>query len=71
MTLVELAKHYKNKTLDIIDIQKQIQNIRIFKPIEEDDEIIYTIGNGNSWLEVKLYSGLSSKEIIEFRKILI
>lgn len=56
MNLIEIAKKYKDKLYkDDNELKKDLDKIKIFKPIESKEVIEDSIsfnGNGNSFLEV-------------------
>lgn len=68
MTLVELAKLWKENKISKEEAIKEYNKINVFNVVEEDGEIYYTNGNSNSWLEVSSLAELNRQEIIEFRK---
>lgn len=70
ITLVELIRLWKNKELTEKEVIEEYKKIKMFKPIEEDGEIYYTNGNGNSWLEARIENDLTSQDIRDF-KILV
>lgn len=70
MTLVELAKLWKDNKISKEEAIKEYNKIKVFKVVEEDGEIYYTNGNGNSWHEVSLLAKLKKQEIIDFRKFI-
>lgn len=69
MTLVELTRRWKDKKIDNKQAKELFKKIKIFEPIEEDDEIYYTNGNNNSWLDVVADGYLTREERIQFKKI--
>lgn len=69
MTLVELTRQWKDKELDNKEVAELFKRIKIFEPIEEDDEIYYTNGNDNSWLDVVADGYLTREERIKFKKV--
>lgn len=69
MTLVELTRRWKDKKIDNKQAKELFKKIKIFEPIEEDDEIYYTNGNNNSWLDVVADGYLTREERIKFKKI--
>lgn len=70
MKLVELAKLWKENKISQEEAIKEFNQINVFNVVEEDGEIYYTNGNGNSWLEVSSLAKLNRQEIIEFRKFI-
>lgn len=69
MTLVELTRLWKNKEITDEEAVKEYKKIKVFKPIEEDGEIYYTNGNGNSWLEARMENNLKSEDIKNFKTL--
>ena len=69
MTLVELARLWKDRKISDKEAQEAFKKIKIFEPIEEDVETYYTNGNNNSWLDVVADDYLNRDERIEFKKI--
>lgn len=69
MTLVELTKLWKENKLTDAEVIEEYQKIEVFHPIEEDDEIYYTCGNGNSWLEVTTINKFRREDVINFKKL--
>ena len=69
MTLVELTRQWKDKELDNKEVAELFKKIKIFEPIEEGDEIYYTNGNDNSWLDVVADGYLTREERIKFKKV--
>ena len=69
MTLVELTRQWKDKEIDNKKATELFKKIKIFEPIEEDDEIYYTNGNDNSWLDVVADGYLTREERIQFKKV--
>nr|WP_072537794.1 hypothetical protein [Anaerococcus mediterraneensis] len=70
MTLVELARLWKDGKISNEDAQKAFKKIEIFEPIKEDGEIYWTCGNGNSWLDLTADNYLDRDERFEFRRAL-
>lgn len=69
MTLVELTRRWKDKKIDNKQAKELFKKIKIFEPIEEDNEIYHTNGNDNSWLDVVADGYLTREERIQFKKI--
>lgn len=69
MNLVELTKMWKDGRISDADTINEYKKIKVFSVTEEDGEIYYTNGNGNSWLEVKLNNKLNNKDIKAFREL--
>lgn len=70
MNLVELTEMWKDNKMTDNDIITEYKKIKVFSVTEEDGEIYYTNGNGNSWLEAKLNNRLNNKDIKAFRKLI-
>lgn len=69
MTLVELTRQWKDKEIDNKKATELFKKIKIFEPVEEDDEIYYTNGNDNSWVDVVADGYLTREERIQFKKV--
>lgn len=74
MNLVEIAKKYNNgEYKDKELLNKDILSINLFEPIKDDEETIYSIGDGNSLLEVNMLvsSGeMSIETYMDFVKLI-
>lgn len=70
MTLVELAKKWKDREITSTQAINIYNDIKVFRAHSEDGKMVLSCGNKNSWKEVEEESGLSMEEVLALRKVL-
>lgn len=70
ITLVELAKKWINKEITDEEAREIYNTLNIYEPEEIDDEIFWTCGNGNAWLDVEADENISAKDFYRFNNII-
>lgn len=70
ITLVELAKKWINKEITDEEARKIYGTLNIYVPEKVDDEIFWTCGNDNAWLDVEAEEDISTEDFYKFNKII-
>lgn len=70
ITLVELAKKWINKEITDEEAREIYSTLNIYEPEEIDDEIFWTCGNDNAWLDVEADENISTEDFYRFNNII-
>lgn len=70
ITLVELAKKWINKEITDEEAREIYNTLNIYEPEEIDDEIFWTCGNDNAWLDVEADENISTEDFYRFNNII-
>lgn len=70
ITLVELAKKWINKEVTDEEAKEIYDTLNIYEPEEIDDEIFWTCGNDNAWLDVEADENISTEDFYRFNNII-
>lgn len=70
ITLVELAKKWINKEIADEEAREIYNTLNIYEPEEIDDEIFWTCGNDNAWLDVEADENISTEDFYRFNNII-
>lgn len=69
MTLVELARLWKDGKISDEEAQLAFEKIEVYVPDTIDGEVFWTRGDDNAWLDIVADDYLNREERIEFKKI--
>lgn len=69
LTLVELARDWKDKKISDKKAKRLYEKIDVIYPKADNEDPIYTMGNGNAWIDVTSDGYLDRKERIKFKQI--
>lgn len=70
ITLVELAMKWINKEITDQEARKIYSTLNIYEPEKIDDEIFWTCGNNNAWLDVEAEKDISTEDFYRFNNII-
>lgn len=66
MKLVDLVKMWKDKKEPLSKLKELSKQVEIFMPLKEEDDTIWTVNDGNSWLDVESDLDITWEEIYQF-----
>lgn len=69
LTLVELARDWKDKKISNKKAKRLYEKINVVHPKTDKEDPIYTNGDGNAWIDVTSDGYLDRRERIKLKQI--